>query len=72
LGNPASQCSDLDALEGQVKNLLARLIPSGLGKRGRRVAVDVVALPDHGTVDASHQDEVYRSKAKCGTTYFFT
>jgi putative transposase len=72
LGTLASQCSDLDALEGHVNDLLARLIPKGLGKRGRRVAVDVVALPYHGTVDEAHQDEVCRSKAKCGTTHFFT
>jgi hypothetical protein len=72
LGNLARQCSDLDALEGHVNALLARLIPKGLGKRGRHVAVDVVALPSHGTVEEAHQDEVYRSKAKGGTTHFFT
>ena len=72
LGNLASQCSDLDALEGHLNDLLATLIPKGLGTRGRRVAVDLVALPYHGTVDAAHQDEVCRSKAKGGTTHFFT
>ena len=72
LGNLASQFSDLDALEGHLNELLARLIPKGLGKRGRRVAVEVVALPYHGTVDDAHQGEVCRSKAKCGTTHFFT
>jgi putative transposase len=72
LGTLAGQLSDLDALEGHVNDLLARLIPKGLGKRGRRVAIDLVALPYHGTVEAPHQDEVCRSKAKCGTTHFFT
>jgi hypothetical protein len=72
LGNLASQCRDLDALEGHLNDLLAKQIPKGLGKRGRRVAVDVVALPYHGTVDETHQDEVCRSKAKGGTTHFFT
>jgi putative transposase len=72
LGNLASQFSDLDALEGHVNDLLATLMPKGLGKRGRRVAVDLVALPYHGTVDEAHQDEVCRSKAKSGTTHFFT
>jgi hypothetical protein len=72
LGNLSSQCSDLDALEGHLNDLLARLLPKGLGKRGRRVAVDLVALPYHGTVDEAHHDEVCRSKAKCGTTHFFT
>jgi hypothetical protein len=72
LGNLSSQFSDLDALEGHVNDLLARLIPKGLGKRGRRVAMDVVALPYHGTVEEAHHDEVCRSKAKDGTTHFVT
>ena len=72
LGNLARQCSDLDALEGHLNHLLARLLPKGLGKRGRRVAIDLVALPYHGTVDKAHQGEVCRSKAKSGTTHFFT
>jgi hypothetical protein len=71
LGTLASQFSDLDALEGHLNNLLAKLIPKGLGKRGRRVAVDLVALPYHGPVDEAHHDEVCRSKAKGGTTHFF-
>ena len=72
LGNLSSQFSDLDTLEGHLNDLLARLIPKGLRKRGRRVAVDLIALPYHGTVDEVHQDEVCRSKAKGGTTHFFT
>lgn len=72
LGTLAGQLSDLDALEGHVNDLLATLIPKGLGNRGRRVAIDLVALPYHGTVDEAHQDEVCRSKAKGGTTHFFT
>src|SRR5262245_2522327 len=72
LGTLACQFSDLDALEGHVNDLLARLIPKGLGKRGCHVAMDLVALPYHGTVDEAHQDEVCRSKAKSGTPHFFT
>ena len=49
-----------------------KLIPKGLGKRGRQVAMDVVALPYHGTVEEVHHDEVCRSKAKGGTPHFFT
>ena len=45
LGNLASQCSDLDALEDHLNALLARLIPQGLGKRGSRVAIDLIARP---------------------------
>jgi hypothetical protein len=72
LGPLASQCRDLDALEGHRNALLAKLIPKGLGTRGRRVAIDLVALPYHGTVAEAHQGEVCRSKAKGGTTHFFT
>jgi hypothetical protein len=72
LGTLSSQCSDLDALEGHINHLLAKLLPKGLGKRGRRVAVAVVALPSHGTVAAAHHAEVCRSKAKGGTTHFCT
>jgi putative transposase len=72
LSTLACQLSDLDALEGHINALLARLIPKGLGKRGRHVAMDLIALPYHGTVAEAQQDEVCRSKAKCGTTHFFT
>jgi hypothetical protein len=72
LGNLACQLGDLDALAGHLNDLLASLIPKGLGKRGRRVAIDVIALPCHGTVDQTPRDEVCRSKAKRGTTHVFT
>src|SRR5262247_874484 len=71
LGILADQFSDLATLEGQVNDLLAKRMPKGLGKRGRRGAVDVVALPYHGTVEEAHQDESCRSKAKGGTPPFF-
>jgi putative transposase len=72
LGTLASQFRDLDALEDHLNDLLARLLPKGLRKRRRQVAMDVVALPYHGSVDDVHHDEVCRSKAKSGTTHFFT
>jgi hypothetical protein len=71
LGTRADQLNDLDRLAGPVNDLLARLLPTGRGQRGRRVAMDLIALPYHGTVDEPHQDEVCRSKAKSGTTPFF-
>jgi hypothetical protein len=71
LGHLASQCRDLDALEGQVHALLATLMPQGVGKRGCRVAVELVALPSHGTVEEAHHDAVCRSTATGGTTHFF-
>src|SRR5262245_2875926 len=47
LGTLSSQCRDLEALAGHRHALLAKLIPKGLGKRGRQVAMDLVALPEH-------------------------
>jgi putative transposase len=71
LGPLAGQLSDLDALEGHVNALLATLIPKGLGQRGRRVAIELLELPYHGTVEETHHDAVCRGKAKQGTTHFF-
>jgi hypothetical protein len=71
LGILADQLSDLDALAGQVNELLAKLLPKGLGKRGRRVVVALVALPSHGAVDEAHQDEICRSTAQGGTPHLF-
>ena len=73
LGNLASQCSDLDALEGHVHDLLAKLIPKGWGKRGHRVRRLIWSrCPTMERWPDAHQDEVCRSKAKGGTTHFFT
>jgi putative transposase len=72
LGVLASQLEDLDTLESHLNELLATLLPKGLGRKGRRVAIDLVKLPYHGGVPPQHQDEVCRSKASNGTTHFFT
>lgn len=72
LGELARQLADLDRLEDTLNLMVAHLIPKSLGKRGRRVAIDLIELPYHGTVDEVHQDEVCRGKAKQGTTHFFT
>jgi len=72
LGALASQLPDIDALESHLNQLLAQLLPQGLGRRGRRVAIDLVKLPYHGGVSPQHQGEVCRSQASQGTTHFFT
>ena len=64
LGILASQFSDLDALEGHVNDLLARVFPTGLGKWGHHTALGVVALPYHGAVEEAHHDEGCRSKGR--------
>jgi hypothetical protein len=38
----------LDQLEETLNTLLARLFPKSLGRRGRRVAIDLIELPYHG------------------------
>ncbi len=72
MGQLAAQLIDLEALEGTLNTLLARLIPKSLGKRGRRVSVDLIELPYHGAVKKAQEEEVCRGKAKQGTTHFFT
>lgn len=72
LGELATQLADLNQLEETLNTLLARLIPKSLGLRGRRVAIDLIELPYHGSVEEEHQHEVCRGKAKPGTTHFFT
>jgi hypothetical protein len=72
LGTLSRQCSALDARAGHLHDLLAKLIPKSLGKRGRRVAVDLVARPSHGTGEAAHHDAGCRSTATSGTTHFCT
>jgi putative transposase len=46
-------------------------LPKQLKKKGRRIAIDLVDIPYHGTVKKEHEGEVRRSKAKSGTTHFF-
>jgi hypothetical protein len=72
LGELATQLSDLDALEATLNGLLGRLVPRGLGTRGRHMAIDLIELPYHGTVADRDHDEIRRGKAKQGTTHFFT
>ena len=72
LGQLATQLSDLAQLEITMCEVLARLVPRNVGKKGRRIAIDLVELPYHGSVVETHQDEVCRGKAKQGTTHFFT
>lgn len=72
LGELARQLDNLDELESDLNELLAKLVPKGLGRKGRRVAVDLVKIPYHGSVQSEHEEEVCRGKATQGTTHFFT
>ncbi len=72
LGELTQQLDDPDLLEKHINHLLASLLPKKLTKRYRRVAIDLVEVPFHGTVDKKFEGEVRRGKAKSGTTHFFT
>lgn len=72
LGHLADQLHDINRLEKTLNQLLAKPLPKGLGAKGRRVCVDLVRLPYHGTLKPEHDGELCRSQAKRGTTHFFT
>lgn len=72
LGELDRQFNDLDPLEKQLNELLAKPLPKRLGAKGRRVAIDLLQLPYHGTTQPEHAGEVCRGQAKRGTTHFFT
>jgi len=67
----SEQLSDLDETEKKLNQILETFIPIGYTKRSQTIAIDLVELPYHGTVDEEYEDEVRRSKAKSGTTHFF-
>ena len=72
LGELACQLGGLDRLEDDLNELLGVLLPKRLDSKGRRIAIDLVRVPYHGTVHSQHEGEVCRSKATQGTTHFFT
>lgn len=71
LNELAAGSTDLESLQIKYNRSLLKLLPKGLRKRERRVAIDIVKTPYHGTVEAEFEDEVVRSKAEQGTTHFF-
>lgn len=66
------QLGSPDQLEPHLNKMLALLLPKKLRKRRHQVAIDLVEIPYHGAVAAQDEGEVRRSKAKSGTTHFFT
>ena len=55
-------------LERRLNNALRATTPRRLGIR-QRLAIDLTLIPYHGTHD-QHENELYRSQAKSGTTHF--
>ena len=68
----SEQLSDLDLLEVTINQMLACFLPKKFTKKGQTIAIDLVDLPYHGDVEPEHEGEVRRSKAKSGTTHFFS
>lgn len=71
LGELRAQLDDIGLLERLINDMLAELLPKKLTRRARQVAIDLIDIPYHGTVEKKHEGEVRRSKAKSGTTHFF-
>jgi hypothetical protein len=71
LGDLATPLRDLAQLADTRPTLGVRLGPKSLRQRGRRVAIDLLAWPSHGTVDEGHQDAVRHGQATHGTPHFF-
>jgi putative transposase len=58
----------IEALEARINDALRVTTPRNLGTR-QHLAVDLTLTPYHGTHHA-HENELYRSQAKSGTTHF--
>jgi putative transposase len=58
----------IQALEERLNSALRATTPTRLGRR-QHVAIDLTLTPYHGT-HHEHENELYRSQAKCGTTHF--
>jgi putative transposase len=58
----------IEALESRINGALSAATPTDLGT-GAHVAIDLTLTPYHGTHHA-HENELYRSQAKSGTTHF--
>lgn len=64
------QFHDIVRLEKELNKVLIHQLPKQLKHKKRRVAIDVVDIPFHGTT--KNDSDVRRSKAKSGTTHFFS
>ena len=61
---------DIDQLEKELNKILISKLPKQLKRKKRQVAIDLVDIPYHGTTE--NDSDVRRSKAKSGTTHFFS
>jgi putative transposase len=67
----ADNVTDLTSLEIKINRKLVGLLPKKISHRARRIAIDQVKTPYHGTVAPEQAEEVVRSLAEHGTSHFF-
>ena len=65
------QLQDLDQQQKIINEILTSKLPKRIYKKKQKIAIDLVEIPYHGTVEQKYEEEVRRSKAKSGTTHFF-
>jgi len=65
----AASLPDLAELERRLNLALATELPKALRRKARMVAIDLTLIPYHG-LPAYDEKEIYRGKAKSGTTHF--
>jgi hypothetical protein len=65
------QLQDLDQQQKIINKIITSKLPKRIYKKKQKIAIDLVEIPSHGTVEQKHKEEVRRSKAKSGTTHFF-
>ena len=57
------------ALQKKINDVLAESLPKNLLRGKQRLAIDLVLIPYHGK-PAYHENEIYRSQPKSGTSHF--
>lgn len=62
-------CPEVSVLEAQLNAALAGQLPRALRRRRQRLAIDLTLVPYHGRPHR-RVEELYRSQAKSGTTWF--
>lgn len=65
----AATLPDIVELERRLNRSLVTEVPKSLSRKSRVLAIDLTLIPYHGQ-PAVDKKEVYRSKAKSGTTHF--
>lgn len=71
LSELAGNVTDITSLEIRINRHLVKLLPKTIRKKPRRIAIDLVKTPYHGTVAPEQAEEVVRSQAEHGTSHFF-